>query len=140
MFTDAIAYLAKYRQSHGQALNNLARMRWSTSDVKDLAELQTKFSTTQENTDWQTSYDKMKAAMKAKTKESKENIIKHVAQQQKIDFLAGCRRDMRILFIAGIDNIRTPIDWDRFEFMKVDFYQQKLALLAQAIKSREGGG
>lgn len=140
MFTDAIDFLATYRQDHVKALNNQARMRWSTSAVKTLAELQDKFSSTQENTDWQTSYDKMKTAMRDKRKEPKENILKRMAQQMKIDFLAGCRRDIRIQFIAGLANERTATDWARYEFMKCDFARQKLALLAQAVKAREGGG
>ena len=138
MFSDAIKYLDKYRADRVDALNNQKRMRWSTSDVDDLKALQEKFSSKQENTDWQTSYDKMKEAMRAKRAEPKENVSKRQAQQQKIAFLAGCRRDLRILFIASTDTMRTPVDWDRYEFMKLEFHRQKLALLEQAIQAREG--
>jgi hypothetical protein len=80
----------------------------------------------------------MKEAMRAKRAEPKENVSKRQAQQQKIAFLAGCRRDLRILFIASTDTMRTPVDWDRYEFMKLEFHRQKLALLEQAIQAREG--
>jgi len=138
MFSDAIKYLDTYRKDRGDALNNQKRMRWSTSDVDDLKALQAKFSSTQENTDWQTSYDKMKEAMRAKRAEPRENVSKRQAQQQKIAFLAGCRRDLRMLFISGADTMRTAVDWDRYEFMKLEFHRQKLALLEQAIQAREG--
>jgi hypothetical protein len=138
MFSDAIQYLDKYRKDRGEALNNAKRMRWSTSDVSDLKSLQATFSSTQENSDWQTSYDASKAAMKEVKADPDQNSSKRQAQQMKIAFLAGCRRDLRILFISGIDDMRTPIDWDRYEFMKVEFYRQKLALLKQAVQAREG--
>jgi len=138
MFSDAIKYFDKYRQDRGEALNNQKRMRWSTSDVKDLKSLQETFSSTKENADWQSSYDKLKTAQKTKKAVPQETISKRQAQQMKISFLAGCRRDLRILFISGTNAMRTPLDWDRYEFMKVEFHRQKLALLEQAIHEREG--
>jgi len=77
-------------------------------------------------------------AAKAKKKASVD-ILEMQAVRLKIAFLAGCRRDIRTQFIAGPDQVRGIIDQDRFEFMRLSFFRQKLELLKQIIYTKSKG-
>lgn len=129
MFSKAIEYLGTYRKSRVKALNNEEVQRWSTSEVSSMQALLDKFDSASENLDWQKLYDDPK----------KTTVTKRQAVQLKIDFLAGCRRDLRMLFTASASNIRTAVDWDRYEYMMLSYHRQRLEFLDQAIKSKEQG-
>ena len=127
MFKDAIDYLGTYRKSRVKALNNEEVQRWSTSDVSTIQGLLDKFGSTDENTKWKELYDAPQTA----------TVTQRQAVQLKIDFLAGCRRDMRMLFASRAADVRVAVDWDRFEFMKLSYHRQRLEFLDQAIKAKE---
>jgi len=127
-FDDAIDFLTTYRKERAKALNNEQRMSWATSDVSNLDEIMELFNSDEENLDWEALYNAPKT-----------DILKMQAARLKIAFLAGCRRDMRTQFVAGKDRVRGIIDQDRYEFMRLSFYRQKLELLKQIIYTKAKG-
>jgi len=130
MFDKAIAALDDYRTQRGQALNNESRQRWSTSGVSSMKEFLALFSSKDENEEWQKLYN-------AKDQADVEEVK---ALGLKIAFLAGCRRDIRIMHAAGEnDRIRMALDWDRFEYMRLAFHRMKLQALDALIKAKAKG-
>jgi hypothetical protein len=125
MFDDAIKLLVDYRTNRAAALNNEERMKWSTADVSSLSELVETFGTDQENADWKTAY------------EANDDVTVQQAHALKIAWMAGCRRDMRMLFVTGDDNrMRLPQDFDRFEYMRNFWARAKLEVFAQVIEAK----
>ena len=135
-FDTAIDFLTSYRENRAKALNNEQRMSWAAdpteytvfaegSKLSDLVEV---FDSSAENTEWEELYHTEGA-----------DILKMQAVRLKIAFLAGCRRDIRTQFIAGPDQVRGIIDQDRFEFMRLSFFRQKLELLKQIIYTKSKG-
>ena len=130
-FDTAISYLNDYRSSRILALNNEQRMRWFTSggEAKTLAALfDDTFSSTEENTKWEKLYN------------DGDDVVKLQGARLEIAFLAGCRRDLRILFASWDDHrVRLPLDQDRYELMRLHFYRLKTDLLNRALKAKADG-
>jgi hypothetical protein len=119
-FTDAIQFLRDYRKTRSRALNNQERMKWSTSPLQRLDDLfkspSGKFDSSKENTDWAQLYQSA----------NPESLDKYESHRLKVAFLAGCRRDLRILFAAGSNHrVRVPLDQDRFEMVRLAFNRMK---------------
>ena len=130
-FKTAVEYLTKYRASRAKALNNEEVLGWSTTDMTPvptsmvsagsstggptLTDLVNVFGTEYENTAWQKEYDLMKKGEAYSPK-------KIQGLRVSINFLAGCRRDVRIQFAAGIDDrTRNASDYERFQYSNLAF-------------------
>jgi hypothetical protein len=126
-WNDALGLLDTYRRAREQSLKNIAPQRWLTSEVDSLSELiDDKFGRDTENAAWVSKYT------------SKDKVIKMAADRLKVSFLAGCARDLRIMYAAGSSNrVRTSVDHDRAEFMQSGFHLAKLDLLRNIVQSWE---
>jgi hypothetical protein len=131
-FTDAITFLRDYRKARSKALNNAERMKWSTQPLQRLDELfkgsTGKFDSSKENTDWEQLYQST----------TPQSLDKYAAHRLKIAFLAGCRRDLRILMAAGATHrVRVPLDQDRFELSRLGFNRMKTDKFEEMVKAKE---
>lgn len=128
-FKTAVEYLTKYRAARSKALNNEEVLGWSTTDMTPkggssytpsasgptLTDLINVFDTSDENTKWQAEYDLMK-------KHQPYSPKKIQGLRVSIDFLAGCRRDVRIQYGAGpTDRTRNYLDYDRYLYSNLAF-------------------
>jgi len=129
-FKDAIKFLSDYRDKRGDALNNQKRMAWSTQPVDTLDDFIAVFSSAEENANWENMY----------LNDKEFDSVQLEGARLKIAFLAGHRRDMRILFACSENNrVRSGLDHDRFEYMQSSFNRQKLEVLEQVIDSKDKG-
>ena len=125
-FKAATDYMRTYREERGKALNNEQRMGWFCDNASDMTDLLDKFSSTEENSTWEDLYEKNTAPTR-----------RFEAERIKIAFLAGCRRDLRMLFASGENNrIRLPLDHDRYEYMRTIFHRLKMDVLKQVVESK----
>jgi hypothetical protein len=124
-------FLDNYRENRPKALNNEERAKWSTEPLENIAELiDYTFDSTQENDDWESLYAERTA-----------NLLKLESVRLKVAFLAGCRRDLRILFGAGSGHrIRVPLDHDRFEYMRLNFHRLCTEGLKQVVDTKDEQG
>jgi len=128
-FDNAISFLGTYRTERAKALNNEQRQGWSTTPLESVDQIFSAdyFSSTEENDAW----DEMRGD------DGDATTLEFRGVQLKIAFLAGCHRDLRMIFAAGAGNrIRTPLDQDRFEYMKLAFHQAKTEVLQQVAQSQ----
>ena len=129
----ALTFLKDYRLARSKALNNEERMKWFTEPLEKLDDLfddeKGIFSTKESNDAWET----LKNTKTADTLKLRE-------LQTEVAFLAGCYRDLRMLFAVGENNEpRTELDYDRFEYMRVAFNQHKMELLQKILTSQKKG-
>lgn len=120
-FNTAVQFLSEYRKDRIKALNNETRQSWSTSQLEDLDSLASDiFSSNEENDAWTALFNE------SKSKPVNTNSLEGL--QLKIAFLAGCRRDMGIMFMAGKSprRLRMPLDHDRFERSRLSFNRYKM--------------
>lgn len=128
-WTDSKEFLDKYRDDRARSLNNEQRCKWSTHEVDTLQDMVDKFTTEEENANWEAMYVK-----------EKEDALKLMGIRLKIDYLAGCRRDVRMQFACGNTRPRTALDSSRFEYMRLSFYKQKLEALDSLLTKFLSGG
>ena len=105
-FEPAIKLMQDYHTKHAAQLWNVDRVSWSTTAKATLKELQETFSTTQENKTW--------AAEMAKSK-GQSDLNVSAQTRVKIAWLCGCRRDVRIQYIASESRVRSATDHVRFQ-------------------------
>ena len=129
-FETGTDYLSVYRTERGKALNNERRMSWFCDGAESLGALMDTFSSSAENAAWEKLYgDKTSPTRKLE------------AARIKIAFLASCRRDLRMLFAATHENrMRTPLDHDRFEYMRLAHYRLRIDILRQILQAKEHTG
>lgn len=127
-------YMTDYRVERGRALNNERRMRWFTSDVGTVPELFTTVcDTTKPNSTWEKVY------LQA-DKSTPEDRVKQPGFRWEVAFVAGCRRDLRMLFAVGAKNrAKTVLDYDRFEYQRLAFYKHIVNRLVTNIQSKQKG-
>lgn len=130
MFATAVNKLSDYRLQRGRALNNEVRQGWSTSSVDSLKAFVDVFSSATENAEWQTMYNKQDQVESTKVQ----------ALGLQVAFLAGCRRDVRIMYVAGDDDRgRSALDWERYEYMRLIFHRLKIQSLSAMITAKAKG-
>ena len=128
-FIAANDHITKYRNDRAAALNNERRMKWFTSDITgSMAELYKSFGSDDENKAWEDEYIKPDG-----------DTSKMQAERLKVAFLAGCYRDLRIQFTSGKDDIRSAVDFDRYEYMRLNWNRQKQEIFKSAVQAKEKG-
>lgn len=128
-FKTAVKFLVDYRKERAKALNNEQVMGWSTSPVKDLEEMVKTFDSTKENSDWRKLFNNMRSAQLPPSGQMQQ-------LRASINFLAGCRRDVRIMFAAGdSDRPRVDADYDRYEYSRLAIFNYILDLADKVMDS-----
>jgi len=130
-FEAAINYLDDYREKRSPALNNEERQKWFTTPLSNVGQLSTDiFDSQAENAEWEGLYT-------ART----SNLLLLESVRLKIAFLAGCRRDVRMIFSAWSSHrVRVPLDHDRFEYMRLNFHRLRTQSLKQVVETKKNAG
>ena len=123
----------QYREKRWAALNNERKQEWFTTPLGELTELfDEKYDRDTENEKWQQEYDKKK------TKNA--DFKKLMGWRIRLASLCSRTRDLRCQFAAWDDNrVRTPLDWDRFEYGRLGYNEMKLDNLDQVVKDLDKG-
>jgi len=127
-------YISDYRIERCKALNNERRMPWFASASSSIPALLTDVCSTKEaNSQWERVYLQG-------DKSAVNDRLKLSGYRMEVAFVAGCRRDLRILFAAGDDNRpRTSLDWDRFEYQRLILNNTLMDLMVKNIKNEQKG-
>ena len=114
-FKTAVKYLTDYRTQRALALNNQQVQRWSTTPAGTLVDMVKVFDSSTENAAWNKEYNINKAAGAISSDKSQ-------ALRLGINFLAGCRRDVRMQYGSGpVTRSRADTDFTRFEFSRLAY-------------------
>lgn len=126
-------HMTDYRNERIKALNNGRRMAWFTSPLKKVSDLVTTVcDTAKPNAAWEKIYLQGKQAPAV-------DRAKLPGYRAEVAFVAGCRRDLRILFMAGDDNRdRVELDHDRMELQKLNYENGVMKLMVSNIKNKQG--
>ena len=128
MFEDARKFIADYRTARRRQLANETVARWFCSDksVKDLTT--DTFGSNKENDEWD------KARQQPGTTQGKLRALR-----SKINYLVGCRHDIREQFAVGAAvEPRTIVDFDRFTYEQLAAHNYASLLQKQALEMEEG--
>ena len=128
-FNTAIKFLDTYRRNRFRALNNETRQEWSTTPVTELDKLSSDiFNSKDENSKW--------AALFGKSKTTSISVESMSALALQIAFLAGCRRDIGAMDMAGAAprRVRTSLDHDRYELTHLLYSSDKTNKLQEYLE------
>ena len=129
-FKTAVKYLTDYRTQRALAMNNQQVQRWSTTPAGTLVNMVKVFDSSKENAAWNKEYNTNKAAGAISSDKSQ-------ALRLGINFLAGCRRDVRMQYGAGpVTRARTGTDFVRFEFSRLAYENYLMDLADKTMDSR----
>ena len=126
-------YMSDYRTKRIDAFNNQKRMRWFTSEVPKLPDLITVVCATDKpNSTWEGIYLKGNKA-------DKKDRRKLKGYRTEVAFVAGCRRDLRTLFMAGDTNRdRVELDYGRYEAQRLNYLNGIMGVLQKNVKDIQG--
>ena len=110
-FSTAVKFLTQYRAERVKSLNNEQVQGWATTPVSAVKDL------------WSAEYEK--------TKKNDEAVGADKIQflRAGINFLSGCRRDVRIQYAAGTEHrVRLGPDYNRFEYSRLAYVNYTMDL------------
>lgn len=129
--TKAMKFLNTYRTERSKALNNEQVMGWSTSPLASVKELVDVFDSTAANDAWTTEFDKIKKG------DNPPGANKVAGLRVAVNFLAGCRRDVRIQYAAGDESrVRVGHDYNRFEYSRLAYNNYVMDLVDKTMDGR----
>jgi len=122
-FDDAVNYLQDSLARRDEEIKKGKKQMWFTSQVEDYEELFDKFGREEESAEWE--------AIKG---EATDNV-KYAAIKLKIGWLGGVMRDLRTLYVCGVENHpRAPQDDNRFTLCKIGFINFLLEKLKKSLE------
>lgn len=122
-FSTAVKFLTQYRAERVKSLNNEQVQGWATTPVSAVKDLVDVFKSTATNDQWSAEYEK--------TKKNDEAVGADKIQflRAGINFLSGCRRDVRIQYAAGTEHrVRLGPDYNRFEYSRLAYVNYTMDL------------
>jgi len=115
-FKTAVKFLDAYRTNRMKALNNEVVMGWSTQPVADLQAMVDVFDSEEVNEAWTVQYNALTGEGGAGTPSLMQGL------RLEINFLGGCRRDVRMQYAAGpTSRTRVGADYNRFEYSRLAY-------------------
>lgn len=125
-FDTALDFLDEYMKDREQAFMLGKRVKWSTSSVNTYKALIDTFDRTDENVKW-------------RELQSNNNIYdKTIIERDRLCFLAGIGRDLRIQFCCNIARRqRTIMDTVRYEILRLHVLQLRITSRIRKLLRRD---
>lgn len=126
-FEEARKYLEKHFERRFEDLRDGKRLRWSVSDEQSLSKHLEKFGRDSEQQEWQGVH-----------KQKQPDMHQLMGVSNKIAFLCGCARDIRMQFTAARgDAVRTSVDHTRFEISYLEWKKKAMKRLKELMDIRK---
>jgi hypothetical protein len=120
-FTNATNYFKTYRENREKALQGMQPIEWFMNEMNNVEDIVPKFERSADRADWTGTYMDMLTNLK-----STATMDKPMRIAQRINSLARWERDIRILYIAAPNRIRSELDRERYEYCRVAFVRKRL--------------
>lgn len=120
-FQKATDYFRKYREQRERGLKNEEPIEWFMNQMSALTDVKDTFDRKDDRTSWTQTYVALVGMP-----DSGKTMDETMRTAERINTLARWERDVRILYLAAPDRVRSEQDRERYEYCRVSFIRKRL--------------